>query len=315
MMGLIETLCPATADVEDVADEAAGEQDAIKIAVVGRPNVGKSTLVNRLLGEERVLASDQAGTTRDSIYVSFESNGQNYVLVDTAGIRRRAKVHDSIEKFSVVKALQAIDDADAVVVLLDARQGLSEQDVSLIGLVLDRGRALALGINKWDGLRGEQRGIMRNELDRRLPFLDFVDQHFISALHGSAIKELLHSATLGAKAARRDLPTQDLTRMLQEAVSAHPPPLVRGRRIKLNYAHQGGKNPPIIVVHGNQTERLPISYKRYLSNIFRRGFHLRGTPIRMSFRTGSNPFAGRRNKLTPRQMVKRKRLQTHRKKS
>jgi len=299
-------------DEEDAPDNI---PDGLKIAVVGRPNVGKSTLVNRLVGEERVLAADMAGTTRDSIYVSFSAEGRDYVLVDTAGIRRRAKVHETIEKFSVVKALQAIDDADAVIMLLDARQGISEQDVSLIGLVLERGRALAVGINKWDGLRGHDRGTIHSDLERRLPFLDFADMHFVSALHGSDIRPLLTSARKAAEAARKDLPTARLNEVLSDAVMAHPPPVVRGRRVKLTYAHQGGQRPPVIVLHGNQTDRLPVSYRRYLINAFRKAFRLRGTPVRLQLKTGSNPFAGRRNKLTPRQQRKRDRLKSFTKKN
>ena len=274
-----------------------------RIAVVGRPNVGKSTLINRYLGEDRLVTVDEAGTTRDSIYVPFESNGHKYVLVDTAGIRRRAKVAGSIEKFSVVKSLKAIEEADAVMVLLDAQEGIAEQDVSLIGLVLERGRALAIGINKWDGLSNADRTVIKNELDRRLPFLDFVERHTVSAKHGSNIYDLLASAARGAECAFSELPTSRLSQVLVNAVEAHPPPVVRGRRIKLSYAHQGGRNPPVIVIHGNQTERLPGSYRRYLANAIRKAFGLTGTPLRIEMVTGRNPFAGKRNRLTPRQRV------------
>ncbi len=282
--------------------------EGVRIVVVGRPNVGKSTLINRYLGEERLVTQNEAGTTRDSIYVPFESDGQNYVLIDTAGIRRRARVTETIEKFSVVKSLQAIDEADAVMVLIDAREGVTEQDVSLIGLVVERGRALTIGINKWDGLSSAARGKLRADLDRRLPFLDFVDQHPISAKHGSNIYDLLDSAKRAAECAYVDMPSGRLSEVLAAAVTAHPPPLVRGRRIKLNYAHQGGRNPPIVVIHGNQTERLPLSYRRYLATQFRKAFRLRGAPLRIRLVTGSNPYAGRRNKLTPRQERKRARL-------
>jgi GTP-binding protein len=301
-------LCPELG----AASDSLTEEDGLRIAVVGRPNVGKSTLINRIVGEERLLAFAEAGTTRDSIYVPFESEGERFLLVDTAGIRRRAKVKGTVEKFSVVKALQAIDTSDAVILLLDAREGVSEQDVSLIGLVLDRGRAMTLGINKWDGLAESQRQFIRQELDRRLPFLDFVEQHFISALHGSGIFELLASAKGAADSALRDLPTRQLAQVLADAIAAHPPPVVRGRRIKLSYAHQGGKRPPIIVIHGNQTERVPISYRRYLTKRFRRALSLRGTPVRLQFRTSRNPFAGLRNRLTPRQLRHRRRLKQRR---
>ena len=282
--------------------------EGIRIAVVGRPNVGKSTLINRFIGEERLVTQDQAGTTRDSIYVPFESGKHKYVLIDTAGIRRRAKVTETIEKFSVVKSLKAIDEADAVMVLLDAHEGVSEQDVSLIGLVVERGRALTIGINKWDGLTSAQKGHLNSELARRLPFVDFVDQHPISAKHGSNIHALLNSARRAAACAFVDMSSNRLTEVLADALAAHPPPLVRGRRIKLSYAHQGGRNPPIVVVHGNQTERLPLSYKRYLTNQFRTAFKLRGTPLRLQLVTSQNPYAGKRNKLTPRQERQRSRV-------
>lgn len=280
----------------------------LHIAVVGRPNVGKSTLINRLVGEERLVTQNEAGTTRDSIHVPFVADEQNYVLIDTAGIRRRARVTETIEKFSIVQSLKAIDEADAVMVLIDARQGVTEQDVSLVGLVLERGRALTLAINKWDGLAAGARAEVQSELERRLPFLDFVDRHFISALHGSNIQDVLHSAAVAARCAAAELPASRLTEVVAEAVAAHPPPMIRGRRAKLNYAHQGGRNPPIVVVHGNQTERLAQSYRRYLIARVRKAFRLRGTPIRLQLVTGRNPYAGKRNKLTPRQERRRQRV-------
>jgi GTP-binding protein len=284
--------------------------DGVRIAVVGRPNVGKSTLINRLLGEERLVTMDEAGTTRDSIYVPFESNGTHYVLVDTAGIRRRAKVNESIEKFSIVKSLQAIEDADSVIVLLDAHEGVTDQDVSLLGLVLERGRALALGINKWDGLSNTDRSAFRRELDRKLPFLDFVEREYISAKHGSKIFDLLDAAERGAKSAWIDMPTSRMNEVLTAAVAENPPPVVRGRRVKLSYAHQGGRNPPIVVLHGNQTERLPDNYRRFLINRFRKVFRLTGAPVRLELVSGSNPYAGKRNQLTPRQIRRRQRVRS-----
>lgn len=297
----------------DVDEGSPAQPIGMRIAVVGRPNVGKSTLINRFVGEDRLLAFGEAGTTRDSIYVPFESGGSSYVFVDTAGIRRRSRVKASIEKFSIVKALQAVEDSDAVIVLLDACDGLTDQDVSLIGLVLDRGRSLTIGLNKWDGLPEDQRIEVHQQLDRKLPFLDFVDYHFVSALDGSGIFEMLKSAKVAAEAAQRDLSTRSLTEVLTEAVTAHPPPLVQGRRIKLSYAHQGGKRPPIVVIHGNQTSKVPGSYRRYLTKRFRRAFSLRGTPVRLQFKTSRNPFAGLRNRLSPRQLRRRQRLRAHRK--
>ena len=298
------------------AGEAAGDTAAApaplpvgtRIAVVGRPNVGKSTLINRYLGEERLLTSDQAGTTRDSIQVPFSHEGRDFILVDTAGIRRKARVDEMIERFSIVKSLQALEEADAVLVLIDARSSLTDQDVSLIGLVLERGRALAIGINKWDRLPTDQREKVKSDLERKLPFLDFADVHFISALHGTAIYDLLESGRRAAEAAVRDLPTPDLNRVLKDAIQAYPTPVAHHSRIRLTYAHQGGRRPPLIVIHGNQTAALPESYRRYLVGCFRKVFRLRGTPIRIELRAGKNPFAGRRNKLTPRQVKRRERV-------
>ncbi|MDH4106974.1 MAG: ribosome biogenesis GTPase Der [Gammaproteobacteria bacterium] len=298
------------ADFADAANEQAPDEDrdTLAIAVVGRPNVGKSTLINRLLGEERLVVYDQPGTTRDSVAVPFERNGEKFLLIDTAGVRRRAKVHETIEKFSIVKALQAIETAQVVLAVIDAQEGVTEQDVSLLGLVVERGRALVVVINKWDGLSAEQRRRVEDQIERRLPFVDFAERHTISALHGSGVGGLLAAAQRAYQAATRDLSTNELTRVLEDAVSEHAPPLVRGRRIRLRYAHQGGRNPPLIVIHGNQTEHLPEAYRRYLINRFRKVFRLDGTPVRLALKTGENPFKGRRNKLTPRQEHKRKRL-------
>jgi GTP-binding protein len=295
------------------SEEPASDEDdrELRIAVVGRPNVGKSTLINRLIGEDRLVVFDQPGTTRDSVSVPFERNDRKYELIDTAGIRRRAKVSGTIEKFSIVKALQAIERAQVVIAVLDAHEGVTEQDVSLLGLILERGRALVVVTNKWDGLTAAERKHVRDELDRRLPFLDFAERMTISALHGTAVGDLLPAVERAFRAATRDLSTKDLTRELESAVTAHPPPLVRGRRIRLRYAHQGGRNPPVIVIHGNQTNRVPEAYRRYLINRFRKVFKLKGTPVRLTLKTGENPFKGRRNKLTPRQEQKRKRLMKH----
>jgi GTP-binding protein len=299
---------------EESDEEDDGDVHELRIAVIGRPNVGKSTLINRLLGEDRLVVFDQPGTTRDSVAVPFERNDRKYVLIDTAGIRRRSKVHETIEKFSIIKALQAIEQAQVVIAVLDAHEGITEQDVSLMGLVLERGRALVVVTNKWDGLTATERKHVRDELERRLPFLDFAERITVSALHGTAVGDLLPAVERAYKAATADLSTTELTRELESAVTAHPPPIVWGRRIRLRYAHQGGRNPPVIVIHGNQTERVPEAYRRYLINRFRKVFRLKGTPVRLSFRTGDNPYKGRRNKLTPRQQQRRKRLMKHVKK-
>jgi GTP-binding protein len=295
--------------------QPASEATGIRIAVVGRPNVGKSTLINRMLGEQRVLAYDQPGTTRDSIYIPFERDGTDYTLIDTAGVRRRSRVSEAIEKFSVIKTLQAIDDANVAILVLDAQSGeVAEQDATLAGHIVESGTAVLVAVNKWDGLDDDQRHWFRDQLERRLPFLAFAERHFISALHGSGVGGLFDAVQRAYQAAMIKVTTPQLTRLLEQAVQQHQPPLVRGRRIKLRYAHQGGRNPPVIVIHGNQTERLPDSYRRYLVNYFRDSLSLAGTPVRLEFRTGENPYQGRRNKLTPRQQRRRKRMLRHVKK-
>ncbi|MGH8129331.1 MAG: ribosome biogenesis GTPase Der [Steroidobacteraceae bacterium] len=287
---------------------AAQEADrAIRVCVVGRPNVGKSTLINRLLGEERLITFDEPGTTRDAVQVPFERDGQHYVLIDTAGVRRRSRVAHDLEKWSVIKTLQAIDDAHVVIGMVDARATVAEQDATLFGLVADRGRALVIAVNKWDHIDSEQRDQIRGELALRLRFLEFARQHFISALHGSGVGELMDSIRAAHAAAMREMPTPELTRVLEAAIRQHQPPLVRGRRIRLRYAHQGGRNPPVIVIHGAQAERTPEDYRRYLVSCYREAFKLLGTPVRVDFRSEDNPFAGRRDKLTPRQRRTRER--------
>ena len=306
--GLEELLERTFAGLGPPSPEAAGEVPrAIRVCVVGRPNVGKSTLINRLLGEERMIASVEPGTTRDAVEIPFERDGQAYVLVDTAGVRRRARIDARVEKFSVVKTLQAIDDAHVVIGVLDAHESVAEQDASLLGLVAERGRALVLAVNKWDHVPAAQRQEIRAQLAARLRFLDFAPRHFISALHGSGVGELMASVRAAFAAAMRELPTPELTRVLEAAMQQHQPPLVRGRRIRLRYAHQGGRNPPVIVAHGAQAERTPEDYRRYLVNCFREAFALAGTPVRLQFRSEENPYAGRRDRQTPRQRRTRER--------
>ena len=301
---VLATLVPVA---EAQAAEEAAEQ-GVRVAVVGRPNVGKSTLVNRLIGEDRVVVFDQPGTTRDSIHIPFERDGAHYTLIDTAGVRRRSRIDAAIEKFSVIKTLQAIEEANVVLFVIDARDGVTDQDASLAGHIVDSGRSLVVAINKWDGLEPDQRERVKSEFDRRLAFLSFAERRFISALRGSGVGDLFKAVDVAYDSAVRDLKTPELTRILEEAVQAHQPPLVHGRRIKLRYAHQGGRNPPLIVVHGNQTEHVPATYRRYLEQRFAGALRLRGTPVRVEFRTGENPFEGRKNPLTPRQVRKRKRL-------
>jgi len=312
---LIDRALTALPEQGFIAQALPADAKGIRIAVVGRPNVGKSTLTNRMLGEERVLAFDQPGTTRDSIYIPFERDGHDYTLIDTAGVRRRSKVNEVVEKFSVIKTLQAINDANVAILVVDAHGGeVAEQDASLAGHVIESGTALVLAINKWDGLADDQRQWFRDQLDRRLPFLEFAERYFISALHGSGVGDLFAAVEDAYRAAVIKVSTPELTRLLEQAVRQHQPPLVQGRRIKLRYAHQGGQNPPVIVIHGNQTARLPQTYKRYLNNYFRKVLKLVGTPIRLEFKTGDNPYEGKRNKLTPRQQRRRKRMIRHVKK-
>mgnify|MGYP000446966736 CR=1 FL=1 len=283
------------------------KDNRIKVAIIGKPNVGKSTLINRMLGEERVIVYDHAGTTRDSIKIPLDRDGTQYTLIDTAGIRRKGRVNETVEKFSVVKALQAIESANVVIYVIDARENVSEQDLSMLGFILDAGRSLVLAINKWDGLSEEVRAEVKSEIDRRLAFVNFAKWHTISALHGTGVGDLFKFVNEAYMAAMQPLVTGKLTNLLEKAVAEFQPPLVRGRRIKLRYANPGGHNPPIIVIHGNQTKDIPNSYKRYLINFYRKALNMVGTPLRLQFRTSDNPFKGRRNKLTLRQKAKRKR--------
>ncbi len=273
---------------EDTGDK---EPRGTKIAIVGRPNVGKSTLVNTLLGEERVIAFDMPGTTRDSIYIDFERQGKKYTLIDTAGLRRRGKVFEAIEKFSVVKTLQSISDANVVILLLDAQQDISEQDAHIAGFVVEQGRALVVGVNKWDGLDAHVRERTKADLQRKLKFLDFAKFHFVSAAQKTGIGALMRSVDDAYAAAMAKLPTPKLTRALIEAVEFQQPRRRGPVRPKLRYAHQGGQNPPLIVIHGNALDAITDTYKRYLENRFREVFSLTGTPLRIEFRSTVNPYA------------------------
>ena len=314
--GVAELINAVLAGLPADTDAPAADGARVTVAVIGRPNVGKSTLINRLLGEERLIASERPGTTRDSIQVPFERDGRAYTLIDTAGVRRRARVEDAVEKFSVIKTLQAIERAQVAIALLDAQEGVTEQDATLLGLAVERGRALVIAVNKWDGLSTEQRDSVHRTVDIKLPFLEFARLHYISALHGQGIGGLMHSVDEAAAAAMQDLDTPELTRVLQTAVVQHQPPLVRGRRIKLRYAHQGGRCPPVIVIHGNQTEEVPGDYRRYLENTFRKAFDLYGTPVRIEFRGGGNPYARPRKKLTPKKaMIARRQRRIRKKRS
>lgn len=303
--GLLREALHGLAVVSELDDEDDG---VARVAVIGRPNVGKSTLINRLLGEERLLAADLPGTTRDSIAVPFEFDGQRYTLIDTAGVRRRSKVWETVEKFSIVKTLQAIERASVVIAVVDAQNDIGEQDARLLGLVAQRGRAIVLAVNKWDGLAPDEREQVKYRVQLKFPFIDYAPVVFTAAKFGSGLRELMESVQAAYESTTRDLSTGEINRVLEQAVQAHQPPAVLGRRIKLRYAHQGGSNPPLIVVHGNQTEKLPTAYKRYLANRFRDAFKLVGVPLLLNFKTGDNPFKGRKNVLTDRQIKKKRRL-------
>jgi GTP-binding protein len=272
--------------------EDENEDGRIKIAVIGRPNVGKSTLINRLIGDDRLITSEVAGTTRDSILVPFERDGRQFTLIDTAGVRRRARIDDQIEILSVAKTLQAIAEAHVVTMVVDAQDSIGEQDASVLGLALSRGRALILAVNKWDNIPTEQRDDIRRLLTLKIDFVPFAPLHFVSARHGTGVGELVASMIRAYEAAMRQMKTQELTRTMEAAMMQHQPPIVRGRRIRLRYAHQGGRNPPRIVIHGSQAAHVPESYKRYLANVFRDKFDLFATPVAVEFRSDVNPYVG-----------------------
>ncbi len=306
---LMETTLAGVVPQSELPPQA---DDVPKIAIVGRPNVGKSTLINQLLGEDRMIAFDQPGTTRDSIAVDFERNGKRYTLIDTAGLRRRGKIFEAIEKFSVFKTMQAIEEANVVVLTLDAQQDISDQDAHIAGYVLNAGRAVVVAINKWDGLDAHQRDVAKSELMRKLGFLDFASLLFMSALRGTGVKSLLPAVDGAYEAAMARLPTPKLTRVLQAAVTQHQPPKAGPFRPKLRYAHQGGHNPPIVVVHGTAIAHISDSYRRYLENTFRTAFELKGTPLKVEFRQGHNPFADRKPKPLTESEEKRLRRQRRR---
>jgi GTPase len=307
---LVHSLLSSWDDWDDDEDEVA---TGIKVAVVGKPNVGKSTLINRIIGEERVVVMDMPGTTRDSIFVPFERQGTQYTLIDTAGVRRKTKVKETVEKFSVIKTLQAIDRSNVAILMIDAREGITDQDLHLLGYIVDSGRALVITINKWDGLDDYDKGRIKEDLERRLVFIQFAEIYFISALHGSNVGKLYQAVNKAYKSATRKLSTPELTRILDKATHSHQLPLVHGRRIKLRYAHQGGMNPPVIVIHGNQTDLVPKSYQRYLTNSFLEALKMTGTPMRLEFKTGGNPYSSRSSEMTERQQVRKKRLQIEKK--
>jgi GTP-binding protein len=304
LLATVQSLLPKV-ETDPLAESA---DDGIRVAIVGRPNAGKSTLVNRLLGEERVIASEVRGTTRDSIRIALERDGKRYTLIDTAGIRRRARVEDALEKFSVIKSLQSVEAAHVTVLMLDAREGVSEQDATLIGHVLESGRALVVAVNKWDGLDKYQREQCTTSLARKLDFAAWARQVYISALHGSGIAELMKAINRAYASANHVFTSSELTRAVEAAYQAYQPPLVRGHTPKLKYAHPGGTNPPTIVIHGSRTKQIADGYRRYLENFFRKRYRLEGTPVQIVFRDGENPYAGKRNELTEGQQRRRTRM-------
>lgn len=288
VLSLLESVLEAFPDDEERIDPMT--DDSIRMAIIGRPNVGKSTLVNRMLGEDRVVVYDQPGTTMDSIYIPFERFEKKYTIIDTAGVRRRKNIKEAVEKFSIVKTLQAIQDANVVVLVVDAQTGLVDQDMHMLGFALDSGRAMVIAINKWDGLDPYMKDQVKEAIDRKMPFMDWADMHFISAKHGTNVGHLYESIDTAYSGARSKWSTNQLTNIMQGVVEMHQPPMIGGRRIKLRYAHQGGSNPPVVVIHGNKLDKLPGSYKRYLENAFRKALKVRGTPIRFEFKVGENPY-------------------------
>ena len=285
---------------EDENPEEHDKDTGLRLAIIGRPNVGKSTLVNRLLGEDRVVAFDQPGTTRDSIYIPFEREGRKYTLIDTAGVRRKGKVDEMIEKFSIVKTLQAMKDAHVVVVVVDAREGIVEQDLHLIGYALEAGRAMVIAINKWDNMSEYDRKQCKLDVERRFDFIPWARIHLISALHGTGVGELYPSIHRAYESANLKVSPAKLTQILNDATDQHQPPTVQGRRIKMRYAHMGGQNPPTIVIHGNKVDKTPADYRRYLENVFRKVYKLEGTPVKIEFKTSENPFEGRKSQVDER---------------
>lgn len=309
--GIDSVLEQALAGFEAEPEEPGDEDRQLRITIAGRPNVGKSTLMNRILGEERMLTFNEPGTTRDSIMVPFERHGKSYELVDTAGVRRHARVADVLEKTSVIKSIQAVEATDIVIIVIDASEALTDQDLHLLGITVDSGKPLIIAANKWDNLEASQRERIRAQLDRKLGFVDYACVHFISALHGSGVGKLFDSIDKIGKFIRATVKPSRLTEILSEAVNAHPPPLARGRRIKLRYAHLGGHNPFRVIIHGNQTQRVPASYTRYLANTFRKRLGFIGTPVFVEYKYGVNPYEGKRNILTDRQIKKRQRIRRH----
>lgn len=312
--GIVELMEDAIARLPEPEVQEEVNKDEIKVAFIGRPNVGKSTLVNALLGEERVVVYDSPGTTRDSIYIPFERNRKNYVLIDTAGMRRKSRVSEKIETFSVIKTLQSIEQSNVCVMVIDAIEGITDQDLHLLGYILNAGKSLVITVNKWDAVDEDDKKYFKNELERRLTFIPNVKILFISAQKKAGLKPIFPEINKSYDSANIEISTSKLTRMLEKFISHNPPPMKNRRRIKLRLAHLGGNNPPTIIVHGNQTESLPDSYKRYLINNYIQELKLTGTPLKIILKRSENPYKDKKNKLTPRQMKRKRRLIKHVKK-
>lgn len=306
--GVTSLLDAIVEKIPDDNDDEHEEIEGLTISVLGRPNVGKSTLVNRMIGEERVLTFDHPGTTRDSIKVPFEKNGKDYVLIDTAGVRRKSKVHDVVEKFSVLKSFEAIDAAKIIILVVDASESVTEQDSTLLGMIEDSGKSVIIAVNKWDGMETSDKERVKSLLSRKFSFVDYAQYHFISALHGTGVGNLFKSINKIEKSLDINVSTSGMTDILEHAVAKHPPHMVQGRRIKLRYAHLGGTDPIRVIIHGNQTDKVPDAYKRYLASVFRKKLNLVGTNVLIELKHGDNPFKGKKNQLTQRQINKRKRL-------
>jgi GTP-binding protein len=309
--GLDKVLNIAFENLPDIEQEPEPERTGLRITVAGRPNVGKSTLINRILGEERLLTFDKPGTTRDSIVIPFERQAKQYELVDTAGVRRNAKLKDKLEKFSVIKTIKAIDSTDIVIIVIDASEALTDQDMHLLGLTYDSGKPLIVAANKWDFLEKSQKEKIRNQLDRKLGFVDYATVHYISALHGSGVGKIFTTVDKIGRVISNKVKPSKLTEILADAISEHAPPMIGGRRIKLRYAHLGGHNPFRIIIHGSQTNKVPAMYSRYLSKYFRKRLKLTAIPIFIEFKYGENPYRNKRNVLTPGQLKNRRRVIKH----
>ncbi len=306
--GIPALMDAVTAHFPDDIEPATENDEATTLAVLGRPNVGKSTLVNRILGEERVITFDHPGTTRDSIRIPFEKNGKSFVIIDTAGVRRKSKIDDTVEKFSVVKSFDAINSARIMILVIDASEAVTEQDASLLGMIEQSGKPVIIAVNKWDGMDKADKAQIEAQISRKFVFVDYAQYHFISALHGTGVGNIFKTINKIEKSLNVEASTSDMTRILEHAIEKNPPMMIRGRRIKLRYAHLGGHDPIRIIIHGNQTDRVPQHYSRYLAKTFRKALGLTGTPVLIDFKHGDNPYKGRKNKLTPRQENKRKRL-------